>query len=245
MPGIAILFTLPAEFTRVNLGMKLSGDFIELAAVLEEYVQTTYAISCAICRTSRTRSGYLMMRLAVSSTCPMEALQQIARGMSTRLTYLNVTINGRLITVSVFANVEMFAPQDKPIVTGCEQVYLLAGLAFSVHECPSVLLSFAEMKYAGITNAKFSNLTFSGCIGIKSNDPNMLNISFFGNLQDKCPQSDYQTNSSRVYTVCIDSYLRLRSSTSSSKWVDMICFSITEFIMLMLGLFIRICMLSC
>ncbi|KAH3773552.1 hypothetical protein DPMN_174914 [Dreissena polymorpha] len=240
MTGMAIMFSLPAEFTHANLGVMLSGDFIVLAAVLEEYVQTTYGISCAICRTSRTRSGYLMMHLAVSSTCPLEALQQIAREMSTMLTYLNVTINGRLIPVPVFANVAMFATEDKPTVLGCEQVYLLAGVAFSVHECPSVLLSFAEMKNAGITNAEFSKLTFSGCIGKKSNDPSMHNISFIGNIQDKCPQSDYQTNASRVYTICIDSYLRLWSSSSSSKWVDMLCFSIIEFVFLIIGLFIRI-----
>ncbi|KAH3773641.1 hypothetical protein DPMN_175007 [Dreissena polymorpha] len=222
--------------------MMLSGDFIEFALVLEEYVQTTYGISCAICRTSRTRSGYLIMRLAVSSTCPMEALQQIAREMSTTLTYLNVTFSGRLITVPVFANVAMFAPTDKPTVIGCEQVFLLAGVAFSVHECPSVLLSFAEMKCAGITNTEFSKLTFSGCIAMKSNDLNMLNISFFGNIQDKCPPSDFQTNASGVYTVCIDSYFRMRSSSSSSKLVEMLCYSITEFVMLILEFFIRICM---
>jgi hypothetical protein len=234
MTGMAIHFTLPVEITHHKLDMVLSGEFIkfiEFATVLEKYVLTTYAISCAICPTDRTSSGYVRMRLSVSSTCPMETLQQMAREMSTRLTYLNVTNSGRLITVPVFANVAEFEPQDKPIRTGCNQVFLLAGLAIPVHECPSVQLTFADLKYAGITNAEMNKLTFSGCMVIKSNDPNMLNISYFRDIPDNCPSSDFQTNASRVYAVCIDSYLRLRNSSSSSKWVDMLFFSIAVFVM--------------
>ncbi|KAH3771956.1 hypothetical protein DPMN_173285 [Dreissena polymorpha] len=86
-------------------------------------------------------------------------------------------ISGRLITVPVFANVAVFGPQVKPIVTGCNQVYFVASLAIPVHECPSVELSFADMNNAGIANAEMNNLTFSDCIAMKSNDLNLMNIS--------------------------------------------------------------------
>ncbi|KAH3709242.1 hypothetical protein DPMN_068704 [Dreissena polymorpha] len=229
MTGMAIVFTFPQEFTYVELGMLQLSDLIKCALILEEYVQTTYEISCEICRETRNDLRSLPMLLAVSSTCPMETLKHIAREMSTMLTYLNVTISGRLITLPVFANVAMYEPQGKPIVKGCDKVYFVAGLAIPIHECPSVQLSFTDMKNAGISNAKMNQLTFSGCIGLKSNDPNMLNISHFRNIHDNCPPSDLQSNVSRVYTVCIDSYFRLRNSSSSSKWVDLIYFSIIVF----------------
>ncbi|KAH3717629.1 hypothetical protein DPMN_060422 [Dreissena polymorpha] len=157
--------------------------------------------------------------------------------MSTRLTYLNVTISGRLITVPVFANVAVFGPQVKPIVTGCNQVYSVAGLGIPVHECPSVQLSFTDMKNAGIANAEMNNLTFSDCIAMEANDPNLLNISYVRNIT-YCPPSDLQTNASRVYKVCIDSYFRLRNTSSSSKRFDLLYFSITVFVMFYLCLLI-------
>ncbi|KAH3890510.1 hypothetical protein DPMN_014594 [Dreissena polymorpha] len=240
--NMAILFTLPVELTFVKLETLTPEDFIGFATVLEEYVLTTYALSCEICHTTRS-FGYVMMRLAVNSTCPMETLRQIAREMSTTLTYLNVTIGGRLITVPVFANLATFEPQLKPYVTGCEEkVYFVAGLAIPVQDCPSVQLSFANMEQAGITKAEFSKLSFSGCIGMKSNDPNMLNISYFRNISDNCPPSHLEMNASRMYTVCIDSYFRLRNSASSLKWSDLLRFSIAVFVIFNMCLFILTCM---
>ncbi|XP_052247100.1 uncharacterized protein LOC127855498 isoform X2 [Dreissena polymorpha] len=238
MTGMTLFFKVPSELTYVQLGILTSGDFLEFASILEEYVLTAYNISCEMCRSSRTSTGSAMMRLAVSSTCPMETLHKIAREMSTRLTYLNVTISGRLITVPVFADVAVFGPQVKPIVTGCDQVYFVAGLAFPVHECPSVQLSFADMNNAGIANAEMNKLTFSDCIGMTSNDSTLINISYFRNLTYHCPPSDLQTNASRVYKVCINSYFRLRTTSSSSKRFDLLYFSITVFVMFYLCLFI-------
>ncbi|KAH3716240.1 hypothetical protein DPMN_058959 [Dreissena polymorpha] len=230
--GMAILFPVPTELTYVQLkGQTTSRDFLEFARILEEYVLTAYNISCEMCRVGRMSLDSAIVRLAVSSTCPMETLHKLAREMSTRLTYLNVTISGRLITVPVFANVAGFGPQVKPIVTGCNQVYFVAGLAIPVHECPSVQLSFADMNNAGIANAEMNNLTFSDCIAMKSNDPNLMNISYFRNITYTCHPSDLQTNASRVYKVCIDSYFRLRNTSSSSKRFDLLYFSINVFVM--------------